>query len=841
MPLLMLRLNPLWLAILSFGALISAARADPQSCPTQTIPSLLPHQGTPSSSSSKPKLRTEKSVATGGAMDILADDCVHDFTSETDVCTGNVVIRQGERTVKADRVQVDAKKNIKGQGGVDYTDPIVHILGAGGDYSPTGGADFKQGQFELLQRPARGTAETMTLTPEGILNLQSVSFTTCPANEKSWSLDAKDITLDTHTKIGEAHDAKIEFQGVPILYLPWVSFPLSDERKSGFLFPVIGETSQSGFIVGAPYYWNIAPNMDFTAEPVEYSRRGIDLGGDFRYLEPGSHGELSWNYLPYDMVFGGSRSDVRLRDTTDLTDHLRFAVDAENVSDTQYFENFSQGPEGASTAFVGRTATLSYRDEHWRIDAQAQEFETIDDTLIELNRPYARAPAITANTDYSWGPGGLLHYGFDSEVVNFQRDLSNINCAENAILTAPSVEISPCVNGWRAEITPTVSVNLDGPGYFLRPKVAYSATQYELSNTLPGGDRLPSRIPTTAEILFPNGPPAEDNSPSRTLPLADVDAGLQFERDLGAAADRKVTLEPRMMYLYVPYRNQDELPVFDTALPDLIPIELFRTNRYVGTDRISDADQVAMGVTSRLLDGHDGRQFLAVTLGQIYYFKTPRVTLPYEVPQSGPWSNFVGQIQINAFKDWSSNVGLQWDTRTSQVIRTDVNIQFKPSPDKVINLAYRFQRGSIQPANLCNVIDTTGTTNAQLTSALYSEAGICGFEQVEISGAWPIGGHWNAFAREVYSLQDKQPIESFAGFEYGACCWRVRFGLRRYISMRPETLSSTSAGPQDTAAWLQLELTGLAGVGSASDAFLIDEIRGYAPSEASSQKLFNGP
>jgi LPS-assembly protein len=403
--------------------------------------------------------------------------------------------------------------------------------------------------------------------------------------------------------------------------------------------------------------------------------------------------------------------------------------------------------------------------------------------------------------------------------VNFQRDLSHISCAANAIESAPKVSISPCVNGWRTDVMPTVSLNLDGPGYFLRPAVSYRATQYELGNTLPG----------------------EDKSPSRTTPLADVDLGLQFERDLGADAGRKVTLEPRMLYLYVPYRNQAELPVFDTALPDLLPVELFRTNRYVGADRVSDADQVAMGVTSRLLDGHDGRQFLALTIGQIYYFETPRVTLPYEVPQSGSRSNFVGQIQINAFKDWNSNIGLQWDSQTSQVIRTDVNIQYKPSPDEVINLAYRFQRGSIHPATQCNIIDTTGTSTAQLTSALYSQAGICGFEQVEVSGAWPIAGHWNLFAREVYSLQDRQPLESFAGFEYGACCWRVRFGLRRYISRRPETADSTSAGPQDTAAWLQLELTGLASVGSASDAFLTDEIRGYAPSEVNSRKLFNGP
>jgi LPS-assembly protein len=433
---------------------------------------------------------------------------------------------------------------------------------------------------------------------------------------------------------------------------------------------------------------------------------------------------------------------------------------------------------------------------------------------VEINRPYARAPSLSASADYGWGPGSILHYGFDSEFTNFDRDLANIgNC------TAPAGVISPCVTGWRMDIAPTASLNLVGPGYFVRPSVTYSATQYELNNTQLG----------------------EDKSPSRTLPIASLDTGLQFERDMGSASDRKLTLEPRMLYLYTPYRNQNDLPVFDTALPDLVPVELFRNNRYVGYDRLSDADQVAMGVTSRLLDGHDGRQFLALTLGQIYYFETPKVVLPYEVPQTGTRSDFVAQLAINAFQNWNSNLGLQWDPQASQFERADVNIQYKPETDQVINLAYRFERGTIHPASQCNIIDAEGTATASLTAAQYSQAGICGFEQVEASGAWPIANHWNVFAREVYSLQDKQPLESFAGFEYGSCCWRVRFGARRYISRRPLTPTSTEAGPQDTAAWLQLELTGLASVGSASDTFLRDEIRGYTPADANSQKLFQGP
>jgi LPS-assembly protein len=814
------RLNPISFAILSLAAVVPLAQAADQSCASPTVPSLLPQQ--PPASTQKPK--GEKGVTSGGPIGVEADQSDYDVTRDTAIFKGNVVIRQGDRQLKADQVQIDSKKNVKGQGGVDYTDPIVHILGSGGNYSPSGGADFKDAQFQLLQRSARGSAETMSLTPEGILRLQEVTFTTCPANDKSWMLNASDITLDTRAKEGTARDARIDFKGVPILYLPWISFPLGDERKSGFLYPTPGYTSRGGVVLAVPYYWNIAPNRDFTAEPIYYSRRGIDLGGEFRYLEPGSHGELVWHYLPHDDVFDGSRSDIRLRNTTELVDNLRLTIDAQNTSDPQYFQDFSQGSEGASTAFVERRATLSYRNDHWRIDGEAQQYQTIDDTLAETNRPYARVPSLTASADYGWGPGSLLHYGFDSEVVNFDR--GNIGHYTNC--TVPGFYVSPCVTGWRMDVMPTVSLNLNNPGYFFRPAVAYRATQYELDNTMPG----------------------EDRSPSRSLPIASVDTGMQFERDLEASGKRELTLEPRLLYLYVPYRNQNALPVFDTALPDLVPVELFRTNRYVGADRVSDANQLATGLTSRLLDGRNGRQFIAVTFGQIYYFETPRVSLPYETPQIGKRSNFITQLAINAFQDWNSNIGLQWNPQASEFERADVNIQYKPAPDKVVNLAYRFERGTIHPASQCNIIDTTGTQTGTLAAAQYSQAGICGFEQFELSSAWPIAKHWNAFAREVYSLQDKQPLESFVGFEYGSCCWRVRFGARRYISRRPPPPQgpqagpppqSTEVGPKDTGVWLQLELMGLASVGSASDTFLTDEIRGYTPAEASSKKPFQNP
>jgi len=672
---------------------------------------------------------------------------------------GNVVVRQGEREVRAQNADYDAAtRSFSVKGAIEYQDPLVHLSGTDGQYSATGGASFKSAQFELRQRAARGFAQSVDITPSGILHLQGVTFTTCPASDQSWQLKADTLTLDTTERIGNGRDTSVDFQGVPILYLPWLSFPLGNERKSGFLFPSIGNSTRSGVQLSIPYYWNIAPNADLTLDPLYYSRRGIDLGGDARYLTENQTGELEWHYLPGDHLAGGNdRSLVSLKQVTQLPDDFRLRINAENVSDSHYFEDFAQGPEGTSTAFVERLAELTYRDEHWNFAAQVQQYQTIDLPLEftdPSDLPYARLPRLTASGSFGFGPSQVLHYGFDSELVDFTR-------ADHEALTGV-----PNVTGWRLDVSPNIGLAFDGPGYFARPAVAWRFTQYALENVAPGSER----------------------SPSRTLPIASFDTGLLFERN--SSAGRTLTLEPRLLYLYVPYRNQDELPVFDTALPDLNLVELFRTNRYVGADRVSDANQLSAGVTSRLVDSSTGQQFLAATLGQTYYFDSPRVTLPEETPISTPHSDLVAELALTAYKHWNVDVGLQWDPNAGRSDRTFVQLQFKPAAQSVINLAYRFQRNSL--------------------------------DQAEVSGAWPVARDWNAYTRLVYDLSEHKSLDSFAGFEYGACCWKVRFLARRFLR--------TATGQQDTGIFLQLELTGLASVGSQADTFLGTAIRGYSRS-----------
>ena len=751
----------------------------------------------------------EPSFAEGGPFDVSSAGPVvfgldpRDFTARD-----HVIVTQGRRTLKTDDAEYQSSDNVvRARGKVDYEDPLIHVTGDNGRYSTSGGASFNDAQFELLQRDAHGAAKIVDLTPAGILRLQDVTFSTCPMTEEVWQIRAASVTLDGDEHTGVARDARVDFKGIPILYLPWLSFPLDDERKTGFLFPSVGTNSRSGLELSSPWYWNIAPNEDLLVTPTYYTRRGIDLGGDARYMTDAQNGELIWHFLPDDSQARGEglsnhdRSYVHLTQTTELPDDFRLHVDAANVGDSLYFQDFGQGPEGTSVAYLQRTAALSHRDQNWLLSARFQQYQTLDvvEQLLEpTERPYARLPQLVANSNFVVGPAGVLHYGFDSEVVNFDRDLG--------------------VTGWRMDLRPNATLHFEGPGYFVRPGVAYEFTQYSLDNVAVG----------------------ELRHPDRSVPTGSLDSGLLFERTTGHDGVRTLTLEPRVQYVYTPYRDQDQLPVFDTALPDLNLVELFRTNRFVGVDRIGDANQVSAAVTSRLLETSSGQQFLSATLGQTYYFQPPRVQIPLE-PTTGLRSDMVAEVALTAYRNWSVNLGEQWDPQTSKSDRTIVELQYKPASDAVVNLAYRFQRdtpaeqqaqaqafsvayGQIYASEIAQGLTPT---QAQLRATALTQAYLTpnSLDQVEASTAWPILRNWNAYGRVVYALDQHQMLERFAGFEYRGCCWGVRILGRRSLS--------DSTGRQDTGIFVQLELNGLASVGSEAGTFLGTAIRGYSPTSVS--------
>jgi LPS-assembly protein len=725
----------------------------------------------------------ETKPAANAVLDLTGDRLGADLgVNANATLEGNVVARQGDREIRSNEAHYDRATNtLTVKGSVTYVDPIVRLTGSDGKYSPTTGAHVESAQFDLRQRNGHGTATALDLTPKGILAMQGVTFTTCHEPDVSWQLNASTLNLDTTKQIGTGRGATVDFLGVPILYLPWFSFPLSNERKSGFLFPSAGNSSENGFELQVPYYWNIAPNADFTFSPMYYSRLdSVDLAGDLRWLTEQQNGEMQWHYLPDDALTGASRGFATITDVAYLPDNLRVNVNASDVSDPQYFEDFGTGPETTSTAFLQRLVEVTYRDANWNAGAEAEQYQPVNvrlpvDYIPDEYRPYALAPRLFADSDFDWGPAQLFRYGFTSELVDFTRAVG--------------------LSGWRLDLMPTGGIDYEDPGYFIRSNVSWRYTQYELDNVLPG----------------------EDRSPSRTLPITSVDSGLKFDRLLGAHDDQTLTLEPRMLYLYVPYRNQDDLPLFDTAIPDLNTVELFQTNRYVGADRVSDADQLTTGLTSRLFDTASGQQYLTATIGQAYYIETPRVELPGENLDDRQASDLVGEFVVTAYQNWNVDLDMDWNPSQSQEERTFLQLQYKPEAESVINVAYRYQRDIVLPSALA----LQGAIPTGLGEPSPSFTQDQSLNQAEVSGAWPVAHNFHVLARWVYDFDAHEALDRLLGFEYRACCWRVRLLARRYLV--------NGTGQQDTAFMFQVQLSGLAGVGPATDAFLGTAIRGYSP------------
>ena len=660
--------------------------------------------------------------------------------------SGNVELRQGEKSIRAQDVSYDATTGaMRAEGKVEYEDSLIRVRGEHGSFDGAGGASLGGAQFELPSRPARGAASEISINREGKVALDEVQYTTCPAGNEDWMLTARDIDLDIGERNGTGRNVRLDFKGIPILYTPWISFPLGAERKSGFLFPDFGVSDRSGVEFSAPYYFNLAPNYDLTLTPRVLSERGFELDGEFRYMGTDTLGGVEAVYLPNDELRDRDRSFIHWVHVGDFARRWRMLVDAANASDTNYFEDFGQGSEGTSVIYVERNAELRYYGEHWDLLGQLQNHQIIDQTIPEEVRPYSRAPRLLARGRYDKGPLGLT-YALDGEAAYFPRDEG--------------------VTGGRVDVEPAISWPVTGPGYYFVPRAGYRYTQYELGSVPEGGN----------------------NTPSRSAPIGSLDTGMIFERPSGRRQQRLLTFEPRLLYLYVPFRDQTDIPVFDTALPDLNIVQLFRRNRYVGADRLSDSNQLSAGATARLLDVENGRQYLSATLGQAWYFDAPRVTLPDEPAAVREYSNLVGELDLTAYQDWSVSLGIEWNPDATQSEKGELTVQYRPAPDRVMNVGYRFRRSLI--------------------------------EQVDASVAWPLAQRWNVYAGGVYSLRDETLIEEFAGLEYGSCCWKLRAVYRQYVSSR--------TGERDSSIAVQLELSGLSSVGVPADAFLEGAIRGYS-------------
>ncbi len=661
------------------------------------------------------------------------------------VFSEQITLSSGNRLLSADSAQFDQAAGIFSvDGSVEYRDPEIRIRATRAEYNQrTEEVFFNDAQFELWSVPARGTADEIKVEKAGILRLKAVTYTSCPEGNNDWTLRASKIRIDQTLGIGTARNARLNFKGVPILYFPYLSYPVTNQRKSGWLIPDFGTSQTRGIEFEMPYYWNIAPQYDATIVPHYMSRRGLQLKSEFRYLAPGYDGVLTGEYLPDDDATNTHRALAAWRHESNFTTTWRGTVDATHVSDPNYFEDLSSGLAATSQTHLRRRMDLNFYNNVWSGLLRLEDYQTIDPTIAAIDEPYRTLPKLAIR---GFTPEGFLglQYEVEGELAYFDRNVG--------------------VTGLRGHIMPEIALPLTVAGVHFEPAAAYDYTAYSLNNTASG---------------------ARDN-PSRNAPVLGFNVTSTFER-LTSKRNWLQTLEPRVLYTYIPHRNQDDLPVFDTIEPDLDIVQLFRKNRFVGYDRLGNTNQLAIGITTRLIDASDGDEFLTATIGEILYFSDRSVILPGGTPADSSSSDYLLEFTMKLLEHWRMKLGYQYSSDEREAKLADARLSYRSGDNKIANISYRYRRDIL--------------------------------EELDVSAAWSVADHWNLVGRYDYSIFDQKPLERLVGIEYETCCWAVRTVWRRNLARR--------TGESDTSISLQLILKGFGSSDSSADRLLDRGILDY--------------
>ena len=506
---------------------------------------------------------------------------------------------------------------------------------------------------------ARGKADKVYLEGHDVTRLENVTYTTCQEGKDDVVVTAKELTIDQGTGRGTAKNIKVRFKNVPIFYSPALSFPINDDRKTGFLFPSLGYEEKSGFVMQTPIYLNLAPNYDATLYPRGYAKRGVQLGGQFRYLTRNSDGFMYGEYMPSDDAFDDKdRGAFTYEHSQEFGRRWDGDIDVNWVSDDEYFDDFSNDIQISSATHLSQVANLRYSDDTWRVDGSVRAYQTIDNSIPTIDEPYDRLPRIRALGIWPQHKYGA-RIELDSELHNYRHDER--------------------LEGWRLDVTPSIERRFEKIWGFTKPKISYRGIAYSLDNVAPG----------------------ENDSPSVGLPIVSWDNGMFFER-LTTWKDQSFinTLEPRIFYVYIPEENQDDLPVFDTGNANLNNFNnIYREQRFYGRDRIGDTNHVTLGLVSRMLDAESGRQWMRASIGQIFFLDDRKVQLSDEEPQTKNESDFLAEIRADFTERWGVYGFLQYDHQESNVREGKADLVYSGSR-AFVDLEYRFSRGDTEQARI---------------------------------------------------------------------------------------------------------------------------------------------
>ncbi len=689
---------------------------------------------------------------------------------------GNAEAARDAQQLRADRIDYHQQEDTAYlKGNVSLWDKDIYMSSADGylDLDAETGL-FNDVDFLIPGNRGRGSARQAFVRSGEYTRGTRVDYTTCDPltgsrwnlTENIWKITARELKLDHEKDVGTARHVILKVRDIPVFYTPYLNFPLSDERKSGFLAPSYGSSSRNGIEIQTPYYWNIAPHMDATLTPRIITDSGVMLMGEYRYLFRRGEGHLNVEYLPDDSQSGGrDRSFVNFDHTQSFLRRGRLLLEYNRVSDLDYLEDFGGTQLVTSTQFLRRRALGSYQ---WNISGHSlwlqtliQDFQTVDRNIPARSRPYKRLPSTTFHYNSPAG-NNRLNYALDGRVDFFTR-------GEDTAIDN--------VNGLRYDLFPSISLPYSTAAYYLTPKVGLRFTQYHLNDN----------------ILF------EDDSPNRTLPFFSLDSGVFLERNTSLFGTEVLqTLEPRLYYLYIAREDQSDLPVFDTGLFDTSLSSIFFENRFSGPDRVEDANRITLAVTSRLYSESTGAQLGFISIGQVFHLRNRTVVLGNLPVQTDTLSSVVAAAGTTLFRDLELRAEIQWNPNSSKTEKMVLAAQYSPGEGKVFNAAYRARR----PVPGVNIVQD-----------------IIDIEQTDVSFRWPIRKDWSIVGRWNFAVPEGRSLDLFGGVEYNSCCWGFRVVARRFLS--------SLDGDFQTGIFMQFELKGLAGIGQTTVDFLTQTIPGY--------------
>ena len=676
---------------------------------------------------------------------------------------GRAMLRKGDTVIQADRLEYNLASDwaratgavrINRAGNV-YEGPLLEL------WVDAFEGFFNQPSYHFTRSDAHGQADRVDFVDEQRTVIHNASYTTCqrqpgPSWMPDWILKASTISLDNEEDVGTASGALLSFKGVPLLPIPYLSFPLSDQRKSGVLPPTLGLDNVNGTELAVPYYWNIAPNRDATLTPTLMTKRGMNLGTEFRYLEPSYSGVTRLDWMPSDALRDANRwalnASHQARIQSPWTDNgLALALSVNRVSDDNYWRDFTHTNSSATQRLLANDATLSWSNGAWASSVRTLKWQTLQDLDAPIVPPYDRLPQLA--TRYSRVNWYGLDLALDADYTRFQSDAARTGQA----------------NGQRAYSQVQLSHVFQSPAGYLTPKLQLHATQYQFDTALSDGSMQATRI----------------------APSFSLDSGVVFERDtqLFGRALRQ-TLEPRAFYVNTPYRDQSLLPNFDSGISDFNLSTIFSENAFVGNDRISDSNLLTLGVTTRFLDPASGAEVGRVGMAQRLRFQDQRVTLPGGLPATDRISDVLVGGAIQWDPRWGLDATVQFNPDTERWVRSTVGGRYNPGSYRTVSAAYRYQQDSSEQLDIgwqWPINDLWGDRGTQ-TSA----------------GQGQGTGRWYSVGRLNYSLNERKLVDSVLGLEYDAGCW-----LGRMVFERLQTSSVTATDR----IMFQLEFVGFSRLG----------------------------